>query len=153
MLALLMALSVARLRSNSVRSCLGDLRGSAAVQVDLTLNIVERKTGGLSCGGGISSQGHSEGALPGFIGSASFSQRNLFGLNQKLAATVEIGQVHILRSFLKCSKCSAGQCHMHQEESCPLIRSCSAVHALAFAQQIGVLPLSTPLESTWCKAG
>ena len=63
------------------------------LQVDLTLNIVERKTGGLSCGGGISSQGHSEGALPGFIGSASFSQRNLFGLNQKLAATVEIGQV------------------------------------------------------------
>ena len=62
-------------------------------QVDLTLNIVERKTGGLSCGGGISSQGHSEGALPGFIGSASFSQRNLFGLNQKLAATLEIGQV------------------------------------------------------------
>jgi outer membrane protein insertion porin family len=63
------------------------------MQVDLTLNIVERKTGGLSCGGGISSQGHSEGALPGFIGSASFSQRNLFGLNQKLAATLEIGQV------------------------------------------------------------
>ncbi len=67
------------------------------VQVDLVLNVVERKTGGLSCGGGISSQGHSEGALPGFIGSASFSQRNLFGLNQKLAATVEIGQVlHLL---------------------------------------------------------
>ena len=65
----------------------------SVVQVDLTLNIVERKTGGLSCGGGISSQGHSEGALPGFIGSASFSQRNLFGLNQKLAATLEIGQV------------------------------------------------------------
>ena len=69
------------------------LQPSSAVQVDLTLNIVERKTGGLSCGGGISSQGHSEGALPGFIGSASFSQRNLFGLNQKLAATLEIGQV------------------------------------------------------------
>ncbi|BDA46032.1 Outer envelope protein 80, chloroplastic [Coccomyxa sp. Obi] len=65
-------------------------------KVDLVLNVVERKTGGLSCGGGISSQGHSEGALPGFIGSASFSQRNLFGLNQKLAATVEIGQVDSL---------------------------------------------------------
>ncbi len=64
--------------------------------MDLVLNVVERKTGGLSCGGGISSQGHSEGALPGFIGSASFSQRNLFGLNQKLAATVEIGQVQSL---------------------------------------------------------
>jgi hypothetical protein len=46
-------------------------------------------------------QGHAEGALPGFIGSASFSQRNLFGLNQKLAATVEIGQARALspRSF------------------------------------------------------
>jgi hypothetical protein len=28
----------------------------AHAQVDLTLNLVERKTGGLSCGGGISSQ-------------------------------------------------------------------------------------------------
>lgn len=71
--------------------------------MDLTLNVVERKTGGLSCGGGISSQGHSEGALPGFIGSASFSQRNLFGLNQKLAATVEIGQVlHLLQMLFMC---------------------------------------------------
>ena len=61
--------------------------------MDLTLNITERKTGGLSAGGGISAQGHSEGALPGFIGSCSYSQRNLFGLNQKLAATVEVGQV------------------------------------------------------------
>ena len=80
------------------------------LQVDLTLNIVERKTGGLSCGGGISSQGHSEGALPGFIGSASFSQRNLFGLNQKLAATVEIGQVkapaYTLPHRVFCKQCN-----------------------------------------------
>jgi outer membrane protein insertion porin family len=62
-------------------------------QMDLTLNIVERKTGGLSAGGGISAQGHADGAMPGFIGSFSYSQRNLFGLNQKLAATVELGQV------------------------------------------------------------
>ena len=61
--------------------------------MDLTLNIVERKTGGLSAGGGISAQGHADGAMPGFIGSFSYSQRNLFGLNQKLAATVELGQV------------------------------------------------------------
>ena len=56
------------------------------------LNVVERKTGGLSAGGGISAQGHAQGALPGFIGSASYAQRNLFGLNQKLSATVELGQ-------------------------------------------------------------
>jgi len=39
--------------------------------------------------------------MPGFIGSFSYSQRNLFGLNQKLAATVELGQVdvEILPSF------------------------------------------------------
>ena len=80
------------------------LHPSCAVQVDLTLNIVERKTGGLSCGGGISSQGHSEGALPGFIGSASFTQRNLFGLNQKLAATLEIGQVNACAC---CSFCAS----------------------------------------------
>lgn len=56
------------------------------------LNVRERKTGGLSAGGGISAQGHAQGALPGFIGSASYAQRNLLGLNQKLSATVELGQ-------------------------------------------------------------
>ncbi len=61
-------------------------------QVDLVLNVRERKTGGLSAGGGISAQGHAQGALPGFIGSASYAQRNLLGLNQKLSATVELGQ-------------------------------------------------------------
>lgn len=68
------------------------------VQVDLTLNITERKTGGLSAGGGISAQGHAEGGVPGFIGSCSYSQRNLFGLNQKLTATVELGQVPLVAS-------------------------------------------------------
>ena len=61
-------------------------------QVELVLNVKERKSGGLSAGGGISAQGHAQGALPGFIGSASYAQRNLFGLNQKLSATVELGQ-------------------------------------------------------------
>lgn len=37
-------------------------------------------------------QGHAEGAMPGFIGSCSYSQRNLFGLNQKLTAALEAGQ-------------------------------------------------------------
>ena len=31
--------------------------------------------------------------MPGIVGSCSYSERNLFGLNQKLAATVELGQV------------------------------------------------------------
>ena len=78
-------------------------------QVDLTLNITERKTGGLSAGGGISAQGHAEGAVPGFIGSCSYSQRNLFGLNQKLTATVELGQVHFHRhgciTYTQCVPC------------------------------------------------
>ena len=44
------------------------------------MNLVERgKTGGLAAGAGISAQGHAEGAFPGFIGSASYVQRNLFG--------------------------------------------------------------------------
>ena len=38
-------------------------------------------------------QGHAEGAMPGFIGSCSYSQRNLFGLNQKLIASFEAGQL------------------------------------------------------------
>ncbi len=64
--------------------------------MDLTLTVVERKTGGFSAGGGISGAGHADGALPGFIGSMAYSQRNLFGLNQKLTASAEIGQVDSL---------------------------------------------------------
>ena len=33
-----------------------------------------------------------EGGAPGFIGNVAYSQRNLFGLNQKLTASVEVGQ-------------------------------------------------------------
>lgn len=33
-----------------------------------------------------------EGQSPGFIGNIAYSQRNLFGLNQKLTASVEMGQ-------------------------------------------------------------
>jgi outer membrane protein insertion porin family len=67
--------------------------GGPAPAVDVTLTLVERKTGGASAGGGISATGAADGALPGFIGSASFSQRNVFGTGQKLAATAELGQV------------------------------------------------------------
>lgn len=74
------------------------------LQVDLTLNLTPRKTRGLSAGGGISAKDRANG-LTGFIGSASFSQRNLFGLNQKLSVTLEAGQVcalHIPVHMLGC---------------------------------------------------
>jgi len=61
--------------------------------VDLTLNVVERKTGGFSAGGGLSARGVMEGSLSGFIGSCAYTQKNLFGLNHKLAASLEAGQV------------------------------------------------------------
>ena len=67
--------------------------GGPAPAVDVTVTLVERKTGGASAGGGISAAGAADGALPGFIGSASFSQRNVFGSGQKLTATAEVGQV------------------------------------------------------------
>lgn len=42
-------------------------------------------------------QARSEGALPGFVGSFSYSEKNFRGLNQKLSALVELGQVrHVL---------------------------------------------------------
>lgn len=64
--------------------------------MDLTINVVERKTGGFSAGGGMSARGLAEGALSGVVGSCSYSQKNLFGLNQKLSASVEMGQVDSL---------------------------------------------------------
>lgn len=65
-----------------------------APRVDLTLEVKERKkTGGLAAGGGISAAGASEGALPGFVGTVSYSQRNLFGLGQRLVASAEVGQL------------------------------------------------------------
>ncbi|KAG7666840.1 hypothetical protein Ndes2526B_g04666 [Nannochloris sp. 'desiccata'] len=66
-----------------------------APRVDLTLEVKERKkTGGLAAGGGISAAGAaSEGSLPGFVGTLSYSQRNLFGLGQRLVASAEVGQL------------------------------------------------------------
>ena len=61
--------------------------------VDLTLEVKERKkNGGLAAGGGISAAGSGEGSLPGFIGTVSYSQRNLFGLGQSLSAAAEVGK-------------------------------------------------------------
>lgn len=69
-------------------------------KVDLTINVVERSTGGFSAGGGISAQGGGDGGMPGFVGSCSYSQRNLFGLGQKLTASLELGQADSLFRIL-----------------------------------------------------
>lgn len=61
--------------------------------MDLNFNLVEKQTKGISGGGGLTSIGQSEGALPGIVANAAYSQHNLFGLNQKLNASVAIGQV------------------------------------------------------------
>ncbi|GIL91181.1 hypothetical protein Vretimale_18825 [Volvox reticuliferus] len=65
----------------------------SAPKVDLVLDLLERKTGGLSAGGGLSATAAGEGALPGLIGSFSYNERNLFGINQRLSISAEIGQV------------------------------------------------------------
>uniref|UniRef100_A0A5B7AWA5 POTRA domain-containing protein n=1 Tax=Davidia involucrata TaxID=16924 RepID=A0A5B7AWA5_DAVIN len=61
-------------------------------KVDLTMNVVERVSGGLSAGGGISS-GITSGPLSGLIGSLAFSHRNVFGRNQKFNVSLERGQI------------------------------------------------------------
>ncbi|KAF4385077.1 hypothetical protein G4B88_029119 [Cannabis sativa] len=61
-------------------------------KVDLVMNVVERPSGGFSAGGGISS-GTTNGLLPGLIGSFAYSQRNLFGRNQKFHVSLERGQI------------------------------------------------------------
>lgn len=72
------------------------IQGSDQPKIVLTLNVVERKTGGFSAGGGISASQSSEGPVPGFVGSCAYSQKNLFGKNQKLTASIEIGQADSL---------------------------------------------------------
>ncbi|KAL0419593.1 UNVERIFIED_CONTAM: Outer envelope protein 80, chloroplastic [Sesamum radiatum] len=64
-----------------------------ARKVDLTMNVVERKSGrGISGGGGISS-GITSGPLAGLIGSIAIYHKNLFGRNQKLNLSLERGQI------------------------------------------------------------
>lgn len=41
-------------------------------QVDLTINLLERKTGGLGAGTGISAAGHGSGNMPGFVGNFTY---------------------------------------------------------------------------------
>ncbi|PSR90204.1 Outer envelope protein [Actinidia chinensis var. chinensis] len=69
-------------------------------KVDLTMNVVERVSGGFSAGGGISS-GYvfvwraevPDNEWPGLIGSFAYSHRNVFGRNQKLNVSLERGQI------------------------------------------------------------
>ncbi|KAL2498983.1 Outer envelope protein 80 [Abeliophyllum distichum] len=62
-------------------------------KVDLTMNVVDRKSGGgISGGGGISS-GITNGPLAGLIGSIAIYHKNLFGRNQKLNLSLERGQI------------------------------------------------------------
>lgn len=72
-------------------TCMDDAR--RAPQLDLLLNLVERKTGGLGCGGGLSAAASGDGGWPGLIGSFTYSERNFLGLNQRISASAEIGQV------------------------------------------------------------
>lgn len=62
-------------------------------KLDLVINLVEKKTGGLGAGGGLSAHGSAAGGMPGIVGNFTFNEKNLFGLNQKLSAQAEIGQV------------------------------------------------------------
>ncbi|XWS28278.1 hypothetical protein CRYUN_Cryun25bG0053000 [Craigia yunnanensis] len=61
-------------------------------KVDLIMNVVERPSGRFSAGGGISS-GITSGPLSGLFGSFAYSDRNLFGRNQKLNISLERGQI------------------------------------------------------------
>ncbi|XVF69667.1 hypothetical protein PTKIN_Ptkin11bG0100100 [Pterospermum kingtungense] len=63
-----------------------------AGKVDLIMNVVERPTGRFSAGAGISS-GITIDHLSGIFGSFAYSDRNLFGINQKLNISLERGQV------------------------------------------------------------
>jgi outer membrane protein assembly factor BamA len=47
------------------------------LQVDLTVNLVERKTGGLGAGTGISAAGHGTGNMPGFVGNFTYRWREI----------------------------------------------------------------------------
>jgi hypothetical protein len=68
-------------------------------QVDLTINLVERKTGGLGAGTGISAQARGEGALPGFVGNFTYSQVGAAGPRGGVGgggSGVDVGGCHTL---------------------------------------------------------
>lgn len=99
--------------------------------------------------------------MPGFLGSVSFSQRNLFGLNQKLSASAEVGQIdktfklshhdpwvrgdphHTSRTISIQNNRAVGTCAagcIHKVCVCPAVRTMERVAWLGvpwFGQQTG----------------
>ncbi|WP_414575819.1 BamA/TamA family outer membrane protein [Anabaena sp. CCY 9402-a] len=63
--------------------------GTDPSQVDVVVNVVERSSGSIAAGAGISS-------ASGLFGTVSYQQQNLGGRNQKLGAEVQVGQRELL---------------------------------------------------------
>ena len=61
--------------------------------VDITYNVQEKKsTRTFTAGWGLTSQGPTSGGFPGLMGSGSLTEKNLFGLGQRVTTSVEVGQ-------------------------------------------------------------
>ncbi|WP_066379369.1 BamA/TamA family outer membrane protein [Anabaena sp. CA = ATCC 33047] len=63
--------------------------GTDPSKVDVVVNVVERSSGSIAAGAGISS-------ASGLFGTVSYQQQNLGGRNQKLGAEVQVGQRELL---------------------------------------------------------
>lgn len=63
--------------------------GTDPTKVDVVVNVVERNSGSIAAGAGISS-------ASGLFGTVSYQEQNLNGRNQKLGAEVQIGQRELL---------------------------------------------------------
>ncbi|GAA6618451.1 BamA/TamA family outer membrane protein [Scytonema sp. NUACC26] len=63
--------------------------GTDPSKVDVVVNVVERNSGSIAAGAGISS-------ASGLFGTVSYQQQNLNGRNQKLGAEVQVGQRELL---------------------------------------------------------
>ena len=142
-------------------------------KLDLTVNVVERKTGGFSAGGGLSARGLAEGALSGMVGSCAYTQKNLFGLNQKLAVSVELGSVEKLFRLSHVDPWVGGNPHrtarsihiqntrssgtaIHgrvqdpsPEESAAAAGKAAAVNGVAVQRLMGSVEYSRPLAQGW----
>jgi len=67
-------------------------------EIDLTLNVTEKRTSDLNAGFGTCPSDFTHGFLSGLIGQLDFSQKNLGGRNQKLNGKMELGKrKHIFR--------------------------------------------------------
>ncbi|AFY46095.1 outer membrane protein/protective antigen OMA87 [Nostoc sp. PCC 7524] len=63
--------------------------GTDPSKVDVVVNVVERSSGSIAAGAGISS-------ASGLFGTVSYQQQNLGGRNQKLGAEIQVGQRELL---------------------------------------------------------